>query len=234
MSAPVSHDPLVVNTSDGAVWMRRAVTRDGQGLYAVADAPACCPPFVMATLAELAEHGIAGSADCLPVPVGPERPESVTPAWLMEIAARAEAATPGPWVEYPKYGPHFYAYVEGLHLRGVGTLNFGDGPDAKADREFVLHARQDVPALLARVAELEAQREALTERLRAGQHWQRGRNPELVSENYVSQSELREIFGIPLVAPWDEDPCRPCGCPKRFDRHADGCPTLPAEAGEGQ
>lgn len=22
------------------------------------------------------------------------------------------------------------------------------------------------------------------------------------------------------------DPCHPCGCPKRFDRHADGCPTL--------
>lgn len=24
-----------------------------------------------------------------------------------------------------------------------------------------------------------------------------------------------------------EDPIRPCGCPKRFDRHAWGCPTLP-------
>ncbi|MGW4250450.1 hypothetical protein [Streptomyces californicus] len=22
----------------------------------------------------------------------------------------------------------------------------------------------------------------------------------------------------------DDDPCRPCGCPKRFDRHAEGCP----------
>ncbi|MFI1371288.1 hypothetical protein ACH4UY_04660 [Streptomyces longwoodensis] len=74
MSAPVSHDPLVVNTKDGTVWQRRAVTRDGRGLYAVTDAPACCPEFVMATLAELAEHGIAGSADALPVPVGPERP----------------------------------------------------------------------------------------------------------------------------------------------------------------
>jgi len=28
-----------------------------------------------------------------------------------------------------------------------------------------------------------------------------------------------------------EDPCHPCGCPRRFDRHADGCPTL-AEPGE--
>lgn len=82
--------------------------------------------------------------------------------------------------------------------------------------------------LIARVAELETQREALAERLRAGQRWQRGRTPELVSENFVSQSELRSIFGIALVAPWDEpgyDPCHPCGCPKRFDRHADGCPS---------
>ncbi|UUU21675.1 hypothetical protein [Streptomyces sp. DSM 40750] len=79
-----------------------------------------------------------------------------------------------------------------------------------------------------RIAELEGQRQALAERLRAGQRWQRGRTPELVSENFVSQSELRSIFGIPLAAPWDEpaeDPCHPCGCPKRFDRHAEGCPT---------
>ncbi|MGX1909045.1 hypothetical protein ACWIID_09300 [Streptomyces phaeochromogenes] len=71
MSTPATHDPLVVNTKDGAVWMRRAVTRQGHGLYAVADAPKCCPEFVMATLAELAERGIAGSADALPMPVGP-------------------------------------------------------------------------------------------------------------------------------------------------------------------
>jgi hypothetical protein len=55
-----------------------------------------------------------------------------------------------------------------------------------------------------RVGELEAQREALVERLRAGQQWKRGRNPELVSQNFVSQSELRSIFGIPLAAPWDD------------------------------
>ena len=71
MSAPTTHDPLVVNTKDGVTWLRRAVTRDGHGLYAVTDS--CkCPPYLMATLAELAEHGIAGSADVLPMPVGPE------------------------------------------------------------------------------------------------------------------------------------------------------------------
>jgi hypothetical protein len=74
VSAPTTHDPLVVNTKDGVTWLRRAVTQDGQGLYAVTDS--CkCPEYLMATLAELAEHGIAGSADALPMPVGPEPSE---------------------------------------------------------------------------------------------------------------------------------------------------------------
>jgi hypothetical protein len=68
VSAPTTHDPLVVNTRDGVVWVRRAVV-EGRGLYAVTDS--CkCPEYLMATLAELAEHGIAGSADALPMPVG--------------------------------------------------------------------------------------------------------------------------------------------------------------------
>jgi hypothetical protein len=62
--------PLVVNTVDGTVWLRRAATRGGLALYAPQDV--CrCPEFVMATEAELAEHGISGSADVLPMPVGP-------------------------------------------------------------------------------------------------------------------------------------------------------------------
>lgn len=74
-----------------------------------------------------------------------------------DIEARAEAATPGPWEEHTQYGPHFYAYLRGPYLRGVGTLNFGDGEDAEADREFVLHARSDVPALLAELRRLKAE-----------------------------------------------------------------------------
>lgn len=69
MSAPTTHDPLVVNTMDGAVWQRRAVTSDGRGLYAVTGS-CSCPEYLMATLAELAAHGIAGQTDALPMPVG--------------------------------------------------------------------------------------------------------------------------------------------------------------------
>ncbi|MFH9823073.1 hypothetical protein [Streptomyces bobili] len=78
MIAPVTHDPLVVNTQDGTVWCRRAVTREGRGLYVLADAPQCCPEFVMATLADLAEHGLALVAFALPVPVGPVPPQPRT------------------------------------------------------------------------------------------------------------------------------------------------------------
>lgn len=69
-----------VRTMDGAVWERRAETRGGLALYAVQGAPKCCPPFVMATLEELAEHGIQSAElaaavelmGALPMPAGPE------------------------------------------------------------------------------------------------------------------------------------------------------------------
>jgi len=130
-----------------------------------------CPPFVMATLAELAEHGIVGSADALPMPVREEpQGERLSIARIAEIQQRVDAATPGPWEEHAAYGENFYAYLGGPYLRGVGTLNFGDGDDAEADKALTVNAREDIRALLSelftvraelrvargRVAELEA------------------------------------------------------------------------------
>jgi hypothetical protein len=71
--------PLVVNTMDGTVWTRRGALRDGEALYAMAEVRDC-PELVMSTLAELAEHVIVGSADVLPVPVGPKPQESAMDA----------------------------------------------------------------------------------------------------------------------------------------------------------
>lgn len=117
--------------------------------------------------------------------------------------------------------------------------------EARAHGEYLM---RDVLRLRARVAELEAERHstnetlddaakalqvqrdrvaALAERLRAGQEWQRGRIPELVSENLVSQSELREIFGIPLVAPWGD------GISRRIAPTQALCEDGPVEAGDG-
>lgn len=65
--------PLVVNTKDGTCWTQREGTRGGEALYAP-EKCGSCPAFVMATLTELAEHGIVGSADALPMPFGPQMP----------------------------------------------------------------------------------------------------------------------------------------------------------------
>ncbi|MFE0137664.1 hypothetical protein ACFWY6_39825 [Streptomyces sp. NPDC059037] len=90
--------PLVVNTTDGVCWTRRAVTRGGLPLYALAGV--CdCPELVMATLPELAEHGIEGSADALPMPVGPE-PHA--PSAAEDLAAIVRAC-PVDWLD-AKYG----------------------------------------------------------------------------------------------------------------------------------
>lgn len=77
--------PLVVNTRDGACWTRRTVTAGGIALYAP-EAVQTCPEFVMATLEDLAAHGIQGSADALPMPVGPE-PQAVSlpPGVVVEL-----------------------------------------------------------------------------------------------------------------------------------------------------
>ncbi|MGW6747588.1 hypothetical protein [Streptomyces sp. NPDC055006] len=82
--------PLVVNTLDGTVWTRRAVTPGGLALYSVAGV--CqCPEFVMATLPELAEHGIAGSADVLPVPASTEAAVAESVDKLTRLLAPTQA-----------------------------------------------------------------------------------------------------------------------------------------------
>ncbi|MFE1587021.1 hypothetical protein ACFW6Q_15165 [Streptomyces sp. NPDC058737] len=79
--------PLVINTRDGACWTRRTVTEGGIALYALADV-CSCPEFVMATQDELAQRGIVGSADALPMPTGPEPvSEAELDAVLTEVSA---------------------------------------------------------------------------------------------------------------------------------------------------
>ncbi|MDX3634366.1 hypothetical protein PV728_29695 [Streptomyces europaeiscabiei] len=173
MSAPATSDPVAVTTADGTSWVRRAVTRDGRGLYAV-DGSCQCPEFLLVPLSELAVHGIRGMADALPMPV-PVVPEPQPPSVerLAEIEALAEAATAGPWCtdaweiyQGAEYVPGISFWI-GETCRGTSEL----GQD-RADAAFVAAARSDVPELVAEVrrqaaqiAELEAQRERRRVRL---------------------------------------------------------------------
>ena len=92
----------------------------------------------------------------------------MTPNQLAEIEARAEAATPGPW--------GIYGYIGVLQTDGkrrniidigfLGTDERGFEISVRVeetgikpkDADFIAHARTDIPALLAHIRELEAER----------------------------------------------------------------------------
>lgn len=76
----------------------------------------------------------------------------MTPEQLAEIKARVDAATGGKW------------FYNGEGIVGGGGLEWvaqtfskreTDFPNHEANGEFIAHARQDIPALLAYIAELE-------------------------------------------------------------------------------
>ena len=84
---------------------------------------------------------------------------------LDAIEARANAASAGPWTVDVRASCYFHEEIVGLggpewtraHTRNAvgmdtGTVEFIAEPDAT----FIAHARTDIPALVARVRELEA------------------------------------------------------------------------------
>ena len=73
------------------------------------------------------------------------------------IEKRANAATKGPWTQTIA----FISDGDGVH---VATLNVPDIQFAQDNGSFIAHARQDIPALIAAVRELQAK----NERLQAG------------------------------------------------------------------
>lgn len=90
---------------------------------------------------------------------------------LDEIRARAAAATPGPWYADKEIDGMYAGHKTvvragdpppwsgvGLRVVSVGQTRTHLGP-AEPNVEFIAHARTDVPALLAHVAELEAERD---------------------------------------------------------------------------
>ena len=87
------------------------------------------------------------SADAAPLP--PERER--------EIRHRAAAATPGPW--HLEHSPDSYGCVTigdyGWVAPGPATPEYDvDSDQGRSDAEFIAHAREDLPALLAEVDRL--------------------------------------------------------------------------------
>ena len=192
MSALESHDPLVLNLRDGSVWTRRAVDSDGRGQYALAGV--CdCPEYVLASFAELAERGITGHADVLPVPAGPE-PSELEGLRAAYVTALDNAARTHPC---PVLGDRYWSgcvhYDEAGRVSGVGSCHSERRADAvlavrdaevERLRELLREAtagaavaddltaewRRRAESAEAQVAELEAQRERRRARLVALQN----------------------------------------------------------------
>lgn len=95
---------------------------------------------------------------------------------IAAIAARAAAATPGPWVEHGRHVQHDEWLALGREVDDMSGLGCEvDGPPPPtlrgdyalhADAEFIAHAREDIPYLL---AALDAER-ALADRLAEAVH----------------------------------------------------------------
>ncbi|KAF2774664.1 hypothetical protein [Streptomyces sp. OM5714] len=140
--------------------------------------------------------------------------DRLTSQQLTDIEARANAATPGPWEHYTQYGPTFFANTTGPYLQGVGDLNFGEGEQARADEEFVVHAPEDVRALLAEVRRLQ---DELAEE-------QAGRNPLLRCLIVKSARDKDQYVGWSNVAEgptgvWSRETALAYGFPaSRLDR----------------
>lgn len=83
---------------------------------------------------------------------------------LAEIRAREQAATPGHWGTYYDGKGTYTVQAQPRLIPGTGNVNAGDiatlqgehgDGQTYADARFAAHAREDVPFLLERVAELE-------------------------------------------------------------------------------
>src|SRR5678816_4014350 len=66
-----------------------------------------------------------------------------------QIAARVEKATPGPWkvFEDEDLGP-FYVWTSDEEVYIANCFTHDEQEQAKADAEFIAHARTDIPYLL--------------------------------------------------------------------------------------
>jgi uncharacterized small protein (DUF1192 family) len=137
---------------------------------------------------------------------------AMTDEELQVIRARYEAATPGPWrVEHGRYsgadwliGSLGTGYFDnGMHFVHITTNRVRASElygNASVDAEFIAHAREDIPALLAEVERLRA------ELAKGGEIWLSSENAKLRAE----VERLRAEADKPCLC------CREGGC-------VDGC-----------
>ena len=85
---------------------------------------------------------------------------------IEQIRAREQAATPGPWEWATDKGAPDYVQLYSTaeideYEADILSADGGDVLLSAADADFIAHARTDIPALLAAIDELTAQRDAV-------------------------------------------------------------------------
>ncbi len=119
-----------------------------------------------------------------------------------EIRARAEKATPGPWVtgigkRADDYGDE-YVYVADTSpgLDGLFAEFADDTGTERADADFIAHSRTDLPDLLDALEEQERECERLREIVRDARFWWNcgGLSSVSYEEWCVASERLHEAF----------------------------------------
>jgi hypothetical protein len=94
----------------------------------------------------------------------------MTDSELAAIRARCDAATPGPWHEgnhrevlSSDNMPLFQCWSAWVGLRGIRFDEAEKVFDVAANVEFLIHAREDIPALLAEIEHLQSEAEEYLE-----------------------------------------------------------------------
>lgn len=85
----------------------------------------------------------------------------LTPERLAEIREREQAATPGPWTAHEEW-PGSVFHGGDTNLLPIARTT---GRMAEANERFIAHAREDVPALLAELDRVRAERDAFADRV---------------------------------------------------------------------
>jgi hypothetical protein len=79
-----------------------------------------------------------------------EEDEAVTDEEIAEVRRRCERTTPGPWKSYVERREH----MSGSDFIMTGGEDFYLTGASVADQDFIAHARQDIPRLLAEIQRL--------------------------------------------------------------------------------
>ena len=86
------------------------------------------------------------------------------PLDLDPIEARVNAATAGPWKALEARGEHWYAISANEAVAWISSNDGSNESQREPDAQFIAHAREDVPALLAEVKRLRSIVAETTER----------------------------------------------------------------------